>query len=148
MSANAPQRPAAPLFRISLLVSAGIAMIVATVCAAWSAVAEVKIKRSTCWFEPAEAGKHYSCSIENSACNALRFVDELSAPNDPEKSWKNYDTIDTACLNFRHARYLVIPLAGVSLLLVGLYGASFWLEKGKAGEDERADARVRSLQQE
>lgn len=106
----------------------------------WSAVAEVNIKKDTCWFEPAQAGHHYFCSIENAACNTLRFSDEFGD--------ENFAIADKACLQFRHARYMVIPLAVVSLLLAGLYGAHVWLSRDQKGEDEHSEARVRALRSE
>lgn len=114
----------------------------------WSAVAEVNIKKDTCWFEPARAGHHYSCSIENAACNALRFSDEASPPNDFPRGDENFAILDKACLQFRHARYMVIPLAVVSLLLAGLYGAHVWLSRDQKGDDAYAEARVRTLRQD
>ncbi|KAF3047193.1 hypothetical protein E8E12_011601 [Didymella heteroderae] len=139
------KRRAAPLLCLSLLGSAVLACVVAIVCASWSAVAEVTIKKTTCSFEPAYAGNHYSCSIENAACNALRFSDEASPPNNYPRDDENFAILDKACLQFRHARYMVIPLAVVSLLLVGLYGAHIWLARGKQDENEQAEDRVRAL---
>jgi hypothetical protein len=121
---------------------------VAIVCAAWSAVAEVKIKRSTCWFEPAVANHQYYCSTENAACNALRFTDEAWSSDDHARGQENWTKLDRSCLHFRHARYLVIPLAAVSLVLTGLYATRIWLIKAKETENERADTRVRTLQQD
>lgn len=128
--------------------SAALACIVAIVCAVWSAVAEVKIKRSTCWFEPAVANHQYYCSIENAACNALRFTDEAWSDDDHARGQEDWRKLDHSCLNFRHARYLVIPLAAISLLLTGLYATQIWLAKGKETENERAATRVRRLQLE
>ncbi|KAJ4993176.1 hypothetical protein SVAN01_01151 [Stagonosporopsis vannaccii] len=134
------KRPAAPIFSRSLFAGASIACITITACAVWSAVAEVKIKHNTCWFEPAIANHQYWCSIENAACNTHRFSDET-------KSSADYRVLDEACLQFRHARFLVIPLAAISLVLAGLYAANVWFIKDKETENERADARVRLLHQ-
>ena len=121
--------------------NAAAACLVSIVCAAWSAVAEVKIKNSTCWNDDNRAVPEgrYICSIENSACNALRFTDEGQSIDDE-------NILNHSCLNFRHARFLVVPLAAISLLLMGLYATQIWLAKGKEAEDDRAEARVRTLQ--
>ncbi|KAJ4370055.1 hypothetical protein N0V86_008790 [Didymella sp. IMI 355093] len=109
---------------------------------------KVNIKKDTCWFEPrAREGHHYTCSIENSACNALRFSDEAHSPTNYPTAEENYAILDKACLQFRHARYMVIPLAVLSFLLVGLYGAHVWLARGERDGDEHAEARVRALEQ-
>lgn len=142
------QRPATLVLRLSLLGGAVLASIVAIVCAVWSAVSEVNIKKDTCWFEPAQASHHYYCSIENAACNALRFSDAASPPNDFAKGDENFAILDKACLQFRHARYMVIPLAVVSLLLAGLYGAHVWLSRDQKSEDACAESRVRTLRQD
>ncbi|KAF3031588.1 hypothetical protein E8E11_001492 [Didymella keratinophila] len=143
------KRPAAPLLRLSLLGSAVFAFVVALVCVVWSAVAEVNIKKTTCSFEPkAFEGHHYTCSIENAACNTLRFTDEAWPPNDFARGDENQVILNKACLQFRYARYMVIPLAAISLLLAGVYGAHVWLARGKKGEDDNAEARVRALQQD
>ena len=131
----------------SLTAGAALACIVATTCAVWSAVAEVEIKESTCWFEPAIADHQYSCSIENAACNAMRFTDEVNSWQKPHSAEQNYEVLDKACLQFRHARFMVIPLAVFSLLLAGLYAALVWLGPRKSAENG-ADARVRALQQD
>jgi hypothetical protein len=121
---------------------------VAIVCSVWSAAAEVNIKKDTCWFEPrALPWKHYTCSIENSACNTMRFTDEAHPPNGIPSPKETYGIMDKACLQFRHARYMVIPLAVLSFLLVGLYGAHVWLARGERDGDEHAEARVRALEQ-
>lgn len=134
---------------MSLLGSAATTCIIAIICSVWSAVAEVNIKKSTCWFEPsAYAGHHYTCSIENAACNALRFADETWPPNDSARGIANEAILNKACLQFRHARYMVIPLAAISLLLAGVYGGQVWLARGKTDEDDHAEARVRALQQD
>jgi hypothetical protein len=111
-------------------------------------VAEVNIKHSTCWFEPAEKDHQYYCSIENAACNALRFTDEVQNYEDIQRNRDNYTTLDHSCLNFRHARYLVVALAGVSLLLTALYSIQIWLARKKETEDERAERRIGTLQQD
>ena len=118
----------------------------AFVCVVWSAVAEVNIKESTCSFEPrAVAGHHYTCSIENAACNTLRFTDESFPRDDFARGDANQVILNKACLQFRHARYMVIPLAAIALLLAGVYGAQVWLARGKADETEHAEARVQAL---
>ena len=123
--------------------SAALTCIVAIVCAAWSGAAEVKIKHSTCWNDDNRAvpNGQYTCTIENSACNALRFTDETGSGDAESK-------INHSCLGFRHARFLVIPLAVISLLLTGLYATQIWLAKNKGAGDDRAEARVRTLQEE
>lgn len=114
------------------------------VCVAWSAVAEVSIKKNTCWFnDGATPNATYTCSIENAACNALRFTD------DPWADGQDLETeLNTACLEFRHARMLVIPLVVFSLVLTLLYAAQVWIAKKGETLGERADTWVRSLQQE
>ncbi|KAJ4398097.1 hypothetical protein N0V91_010445 [Didymella pomorum] len=137
------------MLRLSLLGSAVFAFVLTLVCVLWSAVAEVNFKKSTCSFEPrAVAGHHYTCSIENAACNALRFTDEAFPHDDFARGHANQAILNKACLQFRHARYMVIPLAAISLLLAGVYGAHVWLSRGREGEDDHAEARVRTLQQD
>jgi hypothetical protein len=119
---------------------------VALVCIVWSALAEVNIKKSTCSFEPsAYAGHHYTCSIENAACNTLRFTDEAWSSPDVARGDTNIAILNKACMQFRHARYMVIPLAVISLLLAGLYGSHVWFARGKADESEHAEDRVQAL---
>lgn len=109
------QRPANHWLSLTLVISAAVACIVTVVCVAWAAVAEVNIKRSTCWFDNgAIPNKQYTCSSENAACNFLRFTDLSSYV---------YDKMDTACLEFRYSRYMLIPPAMVSLVLNALYTA-------------------------
>lgn len=120
------------MFLVALLSS-----IVAIVCAIWSAVAEVQIKKSTCAFDRyTRAGDHYTCSIENAACNTLRFAD-----HSPD-SQVRYEVLDRSCLQFRHARYMVIPIAAVSLILTGLYAVKAWNNKVKE-DDESGSASER-----
>ncbi|KAJ8112823.1 hypothetical protein OPT61_g4897 [Boeremia exigua] len=142
------KRPATPLLSKYLTSAAAFACIVAIVCTVWSAVSEVNIKHDTCWFEPASPGHQYWCSIENAACNTLRFTDDIQSIDDHKTAQDNYEILDKACLQFRHARYLTIPLAAISLVLTGLYAAQIWLNGNKASEDEEANARVRALQQD
>ncbi|KAF3009736.1 hypothetical protein E8E13_009254 [Curvularia kusanoi] len=123
----APTQLAKPVFIVALLSS-----IVAIVCAIWSAIAEVQIKKSTCAFDRyTRAGDHYTCSIENAACNTLRFA------HHPPNSQGPYEVLNRSCLQFRHARYMVIPIAAVSLILAALYAVKAW--NTKVREDDESE---------
>ena len=43
--------------------------------------------------------------------------------------------LSKGCLGLRHARFLVYPIAGVSVLLAGLYAVKVW-NKGVKADDE------------
>lgn len=59
----------------------------------------------------------------------------------------DYRVLDRACLQFRHARYMVTPLAVLLLLLVALYAARIWVLKYKETENERANTRAKVLRE-
>ena len=42
--------------------------------------------------------------------------------------------LSKGCLGSRHARFLVYPIAGVSVLLAGLYAVKVWNKGVKANE--------------
>ena len=124
-----PQRPAPtqlskPVFLLALLSS-----IVALVSAISSAVSEAQLRKTTCELDSTAAGKHFTCSIENAACTAMRFM------RDSMDSGVREPFLEKGCLGSRYARFLVFYVAGVSVLLAGLYAVKVW-NKGVKADDE------------
>ena len=129
-----PTQLSRPVFLLALLSS-----VVATASAIWSAVSEFQLRKTTCETDNTHAGKHFTCSVENAACTAMRYM-RGSMSGEAREPF-----LEKGCLGSRHARFLVYPIAGVSVLLAGLYAIKVWNKGVKADDEAGSDGEREGL---
>ncbi|KAG9200247.1 hypothetical protein G6514_007460 [Epicoccum nigrum] len=133
------QRPAPTQLSKPLFGAAALSSIVAIASAIWSAASEAHIRKTTCSFDGARPAQHFTCSVENAACTAIRRF-EFSM------GWREWERIlDRGCLGSRHARFLVYPIAVVSVLLAGLYAVKAWNKQVRADDENGTGAEREGL---
>jgi hypothetical protein len=60
--------------------------------------------------------------------------------------WREWERIlDRGCLGSRHARFLVYPIAVVSVLLAGLYAVKAWNKQVRADDENGTGAEREGL---
>ncbi|KAG9198484.1 hypothetical protein G6514_009916 [Epicoccum nigrum] len=123
-----------PVFLLALLSS-----LVALASAIWSAVSESQLRETTCSLNNTTAGKHFTCSIENAACTAMRMMQDSMAGEVREPF------LEKGCLGSRYARFLVFYMAGVSVLLAVLYAVKVWNKGVKADDENGTDGEREGL---
>jgi hypothetical protein len=129
-----PNQLSRPVFLLALLSSA-----VAITSAIWTAVSEFQLRKTSCELDYTTAGKHFTCSVENAACTAMRFMETGM------DAWVREPFLEKGCLGSRHARFLVYPIAGVSVLLAGLYAVKVWNKGVKADDESGTDGEREGL---
>jgi hypothetical protein len=60
-------------------------------------------------------------------------------------AWVREPFLEKGCLGSRHARFLVYPIAGVSVLLAGLYAVKVWNKGVKADDESGTDGEREGL---